>query len=74
MGYPRSIEEQINRLKCKGMHFSDVNRAYDSLLHISYFRLKYYWKDMLDPETDDDFLTVASWIMSRLMGRTPMPG
>ena len=52
---PRSIEKQINRLKNKGMNFSDEKRAYNSLSHISYFRLKYYWKDMLDPETDKFF-------------------
>ncbi|MBQ0086370.1 MAG: Abi family protein [Bacteroidales bacterium] len=58
---PRSIVEQINRLKCKGMHFDDENMAHDSLSHISYFRLKYYWKDMLDPETEEDFLSTASF-------------
>lgn len=56
---PRTIEEQIRSLKNKGMHFQDEDSARECLRHISYFRLKYYWKDMLDPISDGDFLDSA---------------
>ena len=56
---PRSIEEQIRLLRSRGMQFKSETFAKESLSHISYFRLKYYWKDMRDEETDHDFLPDA---------------
>lgn len=59
---PRTIAEQIQLLKQKGMHFYDEDAAKKCLEHISYFRLKYYWKDMIDPESPDgEFLDSASF-------------
>lgn len=49
---PRTIQEQLCRLKEKGMVFNDEQNAISSLSRISYFRLKYYWVDMLDMDTD----------------------
>ena len=41
------------------MKFNSEENARDCLSHISYFRLKYYWTDMLDDETEHDFLPTA---------------
>lgn len=41
------------------MLFSDDKEALAYLSRISYFRLKYYWIDMLDESTDNDFLEDA---------------
>ena len=49
---PRTIQEQLTRLKEKGMFFNDERTASSYLARISYFRLKYYWMDMLDMSTD----------------------
>lgn len=57
---PRTIDEQLQILKARGMNFANEERARVCLAHISYFRLKYYWKDMVDPNSEDeDFLESA---------------
>ena len=38
-----TIEEQIDRLKERGMEISDENFAKDILLDIGYYRLGFYW-------------------------------
>ena len=48
---PRTIQQQIAILKLRGMAFSDENLATSYLTRISYFRLKYYWTDMIDVAT-----------------------
>ena len=48
---PRTIQEQLCRLKEKGMVFNDEQNAILYLSRISYFRLKYYWVDMIDVNT-----------------------
>ena len=48
---PRTIQEQLCRLKEKGMVFNDEQKAISCLSRIGYFRLKYYWVDMLDAYT-----------------------
>ena len=58
---PRTIEEQIKLLRSRGMQFSSEEYAKECLSHISYFRLKYYWTDMIDEETEHDFLEDASF-------------
>ena len=58
---PRTIEEQIRLLRSRGMQFNDEEYAKECLSHISYFRLKYYWTDMIDEETDHDFLEGTSF-------------
>lgn len=49
---PRTIQEQLCRLKEKGMVFNDEQNAISYLSRISYFRLKYYWVDMLDANAE----------------------
>lgn len=57
---PRTINEQLQLLKARGMNFANEERARVCLSHISYFRLKYYWKDMVDTDSEDeDFLESA---------------
>lgn len=51
---PRTVEEQIERLKKLGMEFNNETVAKEYLLRVSYFRMKYFWKDMID-ETSGDF-------------------
>ncbi len=58
---PRTIEEQISLLRSRGMRFSNEEYARECLSHISYFRLKYYWTDMIDEETEHDFNEDASF-------------
>lgn len=50
---PRTIEEQIVILKQRGMEFTSELDARALLARVSYFRLKYYWIDMIDDGTDD---------------------
>lgn len=42
----RSIQEQIDLLKHRGMIIEDEEFAHLHLSHISYYRLKGYWWDM----------------------------
>jgi abortive infection bacteriophage resistance protein len=49
---PRTIEEQVSLLRAKGMEFEDLNEAKTLLSRISYFRLKYFWTDLIDDSTD----------------------
>ena len=58
---PRTIEEQFQLLRSRGMAFSNEEKAKQCLAHISYFRLKYYWSDMRDEETEHDFKEGASF-------------
>ena len=58
---PRTIEEQFQLLRSRGMEFSNEEEAKQCLAHISYFRLKYYWSDMRDEETEHDFKKGASF-------------
>lgn len=50
-----SVAEQVASLKKRGMQL-DETFASDILSKVSYFRLKPYWWDMRDQETDEDFL------------------
>ena len=50
---PRTVEEQIAILKQRGMEFASEQDACALLSRVSYFRLKYYWIDMIDDGTDD---------------------
>lgn len=64
---PRSIDEHICLLRQRGMIFPDVNYAKECFGRISYFRLKYYWNEFLDEESDEDFVEGASF--TEVMGR-----
>lgn len=50
---PRSIEEQLMRLKSLGMEFHDEKLAKEYLGRVSYFRMKYFWIDMIDDNSGD---------------------
>ena len=50
---PRTVDEQISRLKNLGMEFHDEELAKKYLGHVSYFRMKYFWIDMIDEVTGD---------------------
>ncbi len=50
-----SVQEQVASLKRRGM-LLDTFVALDLFNKISYFRLKPYWWDMRDLDTNDDFL------------------
>ena len=43
---PKSIEEQIELLKNRGMQFRNILKAPHFLSNISYYRLKGYWWEM----------------------------
>ena len=58
---PRTIDEQLRLLKTRGMNFDSEELARVCLAHISYFRLKYYWKDMVDPDSEDEVIISAIW-------------
>ena len=58
---PRTIEEQVSLLRAKGMEFDNLSKAKALLARISYFRLKYFWTDLIDDSTDGDFLPDTSF-------------
>ena len=45
------------------MEFEDLGEAKALLARISYFRLKYFWTDLIDDSTDGDFLPDTSFDM-----------
>lgn len=51
----RSIQEQIELLKQRGLTIGDSDFAHLHLLHISYYRLKGYWWDMQEDKIDHIF-------------------
>lgn len=53
----RSIQEQIDLLKHRGMIIEDEEFAHLHLSHISYYRLKGYWWDMQKDKEDHVFQT-----------------
>jgi abi-like protein len=50
---PRTLDDQLSTLKNRGMHFLNEQLAKEFLNRINYFRLKYFWIDMLDKESGD---------------------
>lgn len=52
---PRSIDEHIKHLQRKGMTFTDIDAAIDVFSRVSYSRLKYYWRDLIYDDTEEDF-------------------
>ena len=50
---PRTLDNQLSTLKNRGMHFLNEQLAKEFLNRINYFRLKYFWIDMLDMESGD---------------------
>jgi abortive infection bacteriophage resistance protein len=52
---PRSIDEHIKHLQNKGMSFSDMRAAVDLFSRVSYSRLKYYWRDLVEEDADGCF-------------------
>lgn len=52
---PRSIDEHIRHLRNKGMSFPDEGAAREIFARVSYSRLKYYWRDLIEEDTDGDF-------------------
>ncbi len=58
---PRSIDEHIQLLQQRGMIFSDVNKARERFERISYSRMKYYWRDLIDSSPKGDFVKDASF-------------
>lgn len=51
----RSISEQVELLKDRGMSFNDEQKAFNILANISYYRLKGYWWDMQNDRTIHHF-------------------
>ena len=45
------------------MEFTDLTEAKKVLARISYFRLKYFWTDLIDDSTDGDFMSGTSFDM-----------
>ena len=58
---PRSIDEHIKYLQQKGMAFPDKEAASALFSRVSYSRLKYYWRDLIDEDTDGDFVDGATF-------------
>ena len=57
---PRSVQQQVESLQDRGMKL-DVTEATNILSQVSYSRLKPYWWDMRDPESEDAFLDSADF-------------
>lgn len=43
-----SLDEQISRLRARGMHIADETKARVYLTNISYYRLSAYWYTFLE--------------------------
>ena len=54
---PRTIQEQIDLLKSRGMVFQDESKAPHYLKNISYYRLKGYWWEMQSDKINHRFHT-----------------
>lgn len=50
---PRTLEEQLSILKNRGMKFHDEQLARTYLTRVSYFRMKYFWIDLIDVNSDE---------------------
>lgn len=50
---PRTVDEQLTRLRNLGMQFHDEDLAKNYLCRVSYFRMKYFWIDMIDDMSGD---------------------
>lgn len=50
---PRTLEEQLSILKNRGMKFHDEQLARTYLTRVSYFRMKYFWIDLIDENSDE---------------------
>lgn len=64
---PLKAEDHIQRLKSRGMIFLDETKAKDVFSYISYFRLKYYWKDMY--ETNEELVFVNNTFFETVVER-----
>ena len=50
---PRTLEEQLSILKNRRMKFHDEQLARTYLTRESYFRMKYFWIDLIDENSDE---------------------
>lgn len=50
---PRTIDEHLSILKRRGMEFRDEQLSKEFLSRVSYFRMKYFWSDLIDKISDD---------------------
>ena len=50
---PRTLEEQLSILKNRRMKFHDEQLARTYLTRVSYFRMKYFWIDLIDENSDE---------------------
>ena len=57
-----SVAEQVASLKHRGM-LLDETVAFDIFSKVSYFRLKPYWWDMRDLDTEEDFLPHSNFTL-----------
>lgn len=64
---PRSIDEHIKYLQQKGMTFPDKEAATDLFSRVSYSRLKYYWRDLIEVDSDGVFKVGTTF--STIIGR-----
>ena len=52
---PKTIQEQIELLKCRNIFFREEKNAPHFLSNISYYRLKGYWWEMQDDKVSHHF-------------------
>ena len=71
----RSIQEQIDLLKHRGMIIEDEEFAHLHLSHISYYRLKGYWWDMQTDKERHIFKNDANFkdVIARYFGSVVKP-
>lgn len=50
---PRSVDEHLSILRRRGMKFQDEKLSIDFLSRVSYFRMKYFWVDLIDIVSDN---------------------
>lgn len=64
---PRSIDEHMKYIQQKGMAFPEMEAAADLFSRVSCSRSKYYWRNLIEEESNDDFkdVTPLSTIIER---------
>lgn len=56
---PRSIYEHIKYFQLKGMIFPYKEAVTDLFSRVGYSRIKYIWRDLIDEDSDGDFVNDA---------------
>ena len=49
----RSLDEHMEHIQSEGMSFPDMGASVSLFSWVSCFRLKYYWRNLVEADTDE---------------------